>query len=185
MTLYINSCVREESRTHILAKALLDRLGDYQELTLAHTALAPLDGESLARRTALITQGDFANPMFAYARQFASADTVVISAPFWDLSFPALLKAYIENIYVVGLVTKYNGDGTPQGLCRAKNLYYVATAGGKFDARYGYEYIRELALTCFGIAKTHLIYAEMLDIEGYDADAILRHKIHEIESIEL
>lgn len=185
MVLYINSCVREQSRTHILAKALLQRLGDYQEVTIENTDLAPLDKETLARRMELIRQGDYTDPMLSYARQFAAADTIVISAPFWDLSFPALLKTYIENIYVVGLVTKYGIDGTPKGLCKAKDLYYVTTAGGKFDARYGYGYIRDLAQTCFGITNTHLIYAEMLDIDGYDADAIMVQKIHEIQTMEL
>ena len=50
-------------------------------------------------------------------------DIIVIGAPFWDLSFPAILKIFIENIYVTGLVTKFGENGKPVGLCKAKKLY--------------------------------------------------------------
>ena len=42
------------------------------------------------------------------------ADTIVIAAPFWDFSFPAALKIYIENIYVTGIVSRYGSDGRPE-----------------------------------------------------------------------
>ena len=35
MVLYINACVRNESRTDRLARKLLDKLGDYTELKLS------------------------------------------------------------------------------------------------------------------------------------------------------
>lgn len=174
MILYINSCVRRESRTHWLACQLLDRLGKYTEVNLEMAGLSPLDRETLALRTHLINEGDYSHPMFDHVKQFARADTIVISAPFWDLSFPAQLKTYIENIYVTGLVSRYGSDGLPVGLCKAKSLYYVTTAGGSYNGRYSYDYIKELARTCFGIPETHLISAEMLDVDGFDADHILR-----------
>ena len=93
MTLYINCCVREESRTDRLAQAVLQKLGgDFTELKLYEENLKPLDRETLNKRTALIKQGDYSDPMFDHAKQFASADTIVIAAPYWDLSFPSTLK---------------------------------------------------------------------------------------------
>ena len=60
MTLYINCCVRKESRTNRLAKAVLQKLGeDYTELKLYEENLRPLDLEKLNRRTELIERGDF------------------------------------------------------------------------------------------------------------------------------
>ena len=41
--------------------------------------------------------------MFDLAKQFAEADEVIIAAPFWDLSFPAALKQYFEQINVLGI----------------------------------------------------------------------------------
>ena len=65
MTLYINCCVRKESRTNRLAKAVLQKLGeDYTELKLYEENLRPLDLEKLNRRTELIERGDFSDKMF-------------------------------------------------------------------------------------------------------------------------
>ena len=53
MTLYINCCVREESRTKRLAMAVLHKLGgDFTELNLYKENLKPLDRETLNKRTA-------------------------------------------------------------------------------------------------------------------------------------
>lgn len=115
--------------------------------------------------------------MFDYAKQFASADTIVIAAPYWDLSFPALLKTYFENIYITGIVSEYDENGLPHGLCRANELYYVTTAGGPYDPTYSYGYVESLAKNFFGISTTHLVKAEMLDIVGNDAEEILDREI--------
>ena len=181
MILYINSCVRQDSRTDRIARALLDKLGgDHEELCLPALNILPLDQERLDKRTQLIETGNYDDPMFDYAKQFASADTIVIAAPFWDLSFPAILKTYLENIYVIGIVSEYGADGMPRGLCKADKLYYVTTAGGPYTPDYSYEYIRELATVCFGIKETELIKAEMLDVEGFDADEIVKSTINKL-----
>ncbi len=178
MTLYINCCAREESRTNRLARAVLQKLGgDFTELKLYEANLKPLDRDTMNKRTALIERGDYSDPMFDYAKQFASADTIVIAAPYWDLSFPATLKIYIENIYVTGIVSAYDESGMPVGLCKAKELYYVTTAGGPYDPAYSYGYVESLAKSFFGIPVTHLVKAEMLDIVGNDAEEILRREI--------
>lgn len=179
MILYINCCVRKESRTNRLAKAVLQKLGgEYTELKLCEENLRPLDLDSLNKRTALIEQGNYSGRMFDYAKKFASADTIVIAAPYWDLSFPAPLKIYIENIYVTGIVSAYNENGLPVGLCRANELYYVTTAGGPYDPTYSYGYIESLAKNFFGIPETHLVKAEMLDIADNDAEQILTNEIN-------
>ena len=178
MTLYINCCAREESRTNRLARAVLQKLGgDFTELKLYEANLKPLDRDTMNKRTALIERGDYSDPMFDYAKQFASADTIVIAAPYWDLSFPATLKIYIENIYVTGIVSEYDENGMPVGLCKAKELYYVTTAGGPYDPTYSYGYIESLAKNFFGIPETHLVKAEMLDIIGNNAEEILKQEI--------
>lgn len=173
MILYINACVRKESRTDRLARALLASLGEYEEMKLAELGLEPLDEERLSRRTELIASGRYDDPMFEHARRFASADEIVIAAPFWDGSFPALLKTYMENIYVTGIVSKYGEDGVPVGLCRAGKLRYVTTAGGPYIPDFGYGYIKALAKHMFGIKETELIFAEGLDIAGNDPEKIL------------
>lgn len=183
MTLYINCCVRKESRTDRLARAVLEKTGEYTELFLPATDIKPLTEEALEKRTELLASGSFDDPMFRYARQFAEADKIVVSAPFWDGSFPSLLKVYIENIYAVGIVSCYGADGMPVGMCRADELIYVTTAGGPYIPDFSYGYIKAIAETCFGIKKTKLIKAEMLDIEGMDAEKILSDAINNISEL--
>ena len=102
--MFVNACVREDSRTKHLADCLLAILhAPVTELRLADHKFPAVDEAFLDRRDALKEKRDFSDPMFALARQFAGADEIVIAAPFWDLSFPALLKQYFEQIKATGL----------------------------------------------------------------------------------
>lgn len=176
--LYVNCCVRDESRTNRVAQALLHKMNqEYEELKLYEENLTPLTKETLEKRTQFIENRDYSSPMFKYAKQFAKADIVVISAPYWDLSFPAELKIYIENIYVTGITSRYGANGVPIGLCKAKKLYYVTTAGGSYPPDYSYDYIKDLA-KCFGIMETELIKVEMLDVDGVCADDFVSKAIN-------
>ena len=180
MVLYINACVRSESRTDRIARALLEEITDkYGEIRLSEIHLHPLSEEELNKRTAYIEKGEYSNPMFDPAKQFADAEIIVIAAPYWDMSFPASLKVYLENIYVTGIVSEYGPDGKPHGLCKAKKLYYVTTAGGPYVPNFSYDYIKKLANECFGIRETALIKAEMLDVVGFDAEEIVEKTINE------
>lgn len=183
MTLFINCCPRDNSRTERLARKLLEKLGEYDEVNPEKEGLVPMSKERLEYRTQLLQKGDLSDDIFKYAKQFAAADTIVIAAPFWDLSFPSVLKIYIENIYVTGIVSKYDSNGTPKGLCKAKKLYYVTTAGGPYDGRFSFDYLKELAESFFGIGEAVLLKAEMLDIIGNDAEKILaeRMKFYELD----
>ena len=120
--------------------------------------------------------------MFGYARQFVQADTIVIAAPFWDLSFPAALKNYLEQINAIGITFRYTPEGVPQGMCRAKKLYYVTTAGGDFVPEgYGFGYVKALAQNFYGIQDVELIKAVGLDIDGAPVEKILRECEEEID----
>lgn len=175
--LFVDACVREESRTRRIAQALTDRLaGDREILRLTDMDLQPLSASSLQKRTELLEKGEYSHPTFDLARQFAEADTIVIAAPYWDLSFPSLLKIYFENVYAVGIVSRYGPDGVPVGLCRAKKLYYVTTAGGPYVSDFSFGYVKALA-TCFGIPEAILVKAEMLDVVGFDPDKIVADTI--------
>ena len=177
MVLYINACVRAESRTNRLAKALLNELRVFEEVKLTDMDLKPLNEERLTYRAVQIEKRNYDDNIFELSNQFAKADLIVVSAPYWDGQFPAVLKTYIENIYSIGIVTKYDENGHPQGLCKAKKLYYVTTAGGRYNPRFSFNYIDYLVKNMFGIRETELIYAEYLDIEGNDAEEILSEVI--------
>lgn len=178
--LFIDACVRSESRTRALARCLLERLGDdYAEICVTDGSILPLDSETLDKRTEKIRNGELSDDEFALARQFAAAETVVIAAPFWDLSFPSYLKIYFENILVSGLTFTYR-SGKPEGLCRAKSLFYVTTAGGFISQDFGFSYVKALAEAFFGIPEVKCFRAEGLDIIGNDVAGIMNDATEKI-----
>lgn len=182
MTLYINACVRGESRTKRLAEHLLSLLGGpITEIRPTELALPVVDADFLRERDALIAARDFDHPLFALARQFAAADQIVIAAPFWDLSFPAALKQYLEQVNVVGVAFRYSPEGVPISLCKAKRLWYVTTAGGYFiPEEFGFGYVKSLAQNYYGIPEVQLVQTGGLDIDGADAEGIMRQAMEEL-----
>ncbi|MCR5356630.1 MAG: NAD(P)H-dependent oxidoreductase, partial [Lachnospiraceae bacterium] len=175
MILFVNACVRRQSRTLRLAKRLLNNLnGDIKEVRLEEVSFHVVDEAFIERREFLKNTGKYDDPMFDLAKDFANADTIVIAAPYYDLSFPAMLKQYFEQINVLGLTFTYSEAGIPKGLCRAKNLYYITTAGGPIlSDDFGFGYVKALANTFYGIKDVYQIKAEGLDVIGADVDSIL------------
>lgn len=172
--LFIDACVRKQSRTLRLARCVLKDLeGEVSERRLVTEHLQPLDGESLEKRNQLLAEGIISDEMFRYAREFAGADIIVIAAPYWDMNFPALLKVYLEQIMVCGITFQYSDDGIPMGLCHAKKLIYVTTAGGPIYFNFGFDYVKALAEQFFGIRDVRFFHAENLDIVGNDVNQIM------------
>ena len=182
MILFVNACVREQSRTKRLADNLLSFLkGTAEEVRLSDIAFPAVDEAFLQKRERLIWEGRFDDPLFRYARQFAEASQIVIAAPYWDLSFPAALKQYLEQVSVPGITFTYTEDGLPKGLCAAGRLYYVTTAGGQYAPEdFGFGYVRALCRDLFGIGQAELIRAVGLDLDGADVEGILWESIREI-----
>ena len=182
MILFINACVRAESRTKRLALHLLSKLNsEYVERDLSKTVFPAVDEIFLTRRDALIDAERWDDAWFEAAREFASADRIVIAAPYWDLSFPASLKQYFEHINVRGITFRYSPEGYPLSLCRAERLDYVTTAGGSFlPEEFGFGYVKALAENFYGIRDVRLHLASGLDVEGADPEQILHDAMQQI-----
>ena len=114
--LFVDCCIRREaSRSKELAEYFIQKLeetGAYEieRLCLMDENLSYFSDGFFLQREALLAEGKFDHPRFRYAHRFAAADKIVIAAPFWDLSFPALLKVYIENLCVDGIT--FHSDET-------------------------------------------------------------------------
>lgn len=181
--LFINACIRPESRTYQLTQCLLAHLdGEVEEVDLERENLQPLSTESLKLRQELLAAEEFDHPMLRYARQFKEADILVIAAPYYDLSFPSSLKVYLEAVACVGLTFYYDENEVAQTKCRAKKLYYVSTGGGELKRQFGYEYVRTLVQEFYHIPEVYGFFAEKLDLLGSDPDAILEQAKAEIDA---
>ena len=150
MILFVNACVRKNSRTRRLAESLFSALNvSVEELRLIDYPFPKVDEDFLNKRDRLIKERDFSDPIFELARQF-------------------------EMINVVGITFQYTADGVPQGLCRADRLFYVTTAGGEFfPESFGFGYVKSLAENFYGIRNVELIKATGLDIDGAKEEQIL------------
>ena len=172
--LFVDCCISqrgEESRTRTLAMAYLEAYMNHHPEAELETvspeellALAPFDVEMLNEREALARNGEFDDQIFDMARQFAEADAVVVAAPYWDMSYPAALKTYIEHISAVGLTYHYEMDGV-HGDCKAEHLVYL-TSGGDFEHEdsIGVLHWRQLC-GLFGIERFEYVFAGGLDID--------------------
>jgi FMN-dependent NADH-azoreductase len=89
-----------------------------------------------------------------------------------------MLKQYIEAINVLGITFEYTPEGIPKGLCKAKKLYYVMTAGGNYvPEEFGFGYIKALAQNFYGIEDIELIKATKIIFKGNQEKKQFLHTI--------
>ena len=176
--LYVDCCIRrEKSRTRKLAEAFLANLPagwQVEHLTLMDEPLTPLMEGCFAQREALLQAGDLRHRRFDYAWQFQKADAILIAAPFYDLSIPALLKVYIENVSVDGITFECDARGL-RGACRAGSMTFLTSRGGFYDGspeEMGSRYMEALC-GFFGTGTYRCIAADGVDMDPAKTPAIL------------
>ncbi len=183
--LYVDCCIRREnSRTRMLAERFLSAVqarGEYavETLCLMDEDLSPFAEGFFAQRERLLAAGALTHPRFRYAHQFQRADRIVVAAPFWDLSFPALLKTYIEHVSVEN-ITFTCGETGCVGACEAEKLCYITTRGGCFEGTPLEQGARYMEAMCafFGIDRFDCVAAEGLDL-GLTAPGVILARAYE------
>lgn len=161
----IDACMRDgESRTRRILEPLVKELGKRYE-----TETIVLDGEdyqSVGRKVlAERSNGYVPEEVAEQARRIAEADRLVIAAPFWDMSFPAILKVFIENMSLFNITFKDNGTYF-EGLCRCEKVLYITTRG--MNVRTGdpieaaTPYIKAIG-ALWGLGRLFTVAAENLD----------------------
>ena len=124
------------------------------------------------------------NSILKYAYQFADADKYIIAAPMWNLSFPAILKAYIDYVSVSGITFKYTAEG-PVGLLNNKKAVHIVSRGGAYDNspyEMGDRYLRTI-LGFFGIKDIETIAIDNLDVIGVNIDEKIEEGIENAISL--
>ncbi len=190
--LYIDSCIRgPESRTRRLAESFLEVLEErggfaVDRLTLMEEPLVPLTGDFFKQRERLLEAGELDHPRFRYAHQFAGAGRVIVAAPFWDLSVPALLKIYIENISVQGITFDMDTvKGLLYGICRAEKLCFLTTRGGAYEdspLETGIPFMRNLT-AFFGIEGFDSVAVDALDLLFEPPESLLARGMEEARQL--
>lgn len=109
--------------------------------------------------------------------QFLSADMYVFNTPMWNLSYPPMLKAYIDNVVMAGKTFKYTENG-PQGLLGEKTAVHIQSRGGvysegpaqNFEFTNGY---LQGVMAFIGITDYHHVYTEGMAAAPDRAEDIL------------
>jgi FMN-dependent NADH-azoreductase len=120
-------------------------------------AFAPADSHSPAAREAIAVSN-------TYVDELLSADHLVITTPIYNLTIPAALKAWIDQIVRVGR-TFAKGDQGFEGLAKGKRATVVVTSGSDFrpgtpGGAYNFlePYLRAV-LGFIGITEVQFVYA--------------------------
>ena len=188
--LYVDCCIsiHARSRTKLLADTFLNAWKNQhpdwsiETVDLKVHPLLPLEEGTLAEREQAAEEGRMDAPCLALARQFAQSDRIVMAAPFWEMSFPSMLRVYIEHISVRGVTFLYTPQG-PSGICRAKKMLYLTTAGGSLEhINFGNAYLRQLC-QFYGIGEYHFIGADRQDILEVDHEIFLHEALKKAEKL--
>lgn len=187
--LYIkaNAKLEGQSRTFMISDDFVER---YQkahpedeiitlDLYKEHIDFLPVGGLDIIHRPDI--EKDRNHPILKYAYQFLEADKIIIAAPFWNLGFPAILKAYLDYVTINGITFKYTAEG-PVGLCSGQKVLHFVARGGVYSAEpyasfeMGDRYLRTL-LGFLGVRDFTTIAAEGLDVIGNDEKEIVNDAI--------
>ena len=179
--LEINAAARYEgsiSRDLVadLINALEDRFGsaDIKRRDLAK-GLPFIDEEWVtANTTPEEERSDHHRKTLGYSDELVAelqdADVLVIGAPIYNFSVPAVLKAWIDMVARARLTFRYTETG-PEGLLTGKKAYVIVPSGGVpvgSEVDFATPYLRH-ALAFIGITDVEFVGAKGADRDGGEA----------------
>ena len=174
--LYINACIRDElSRTKRIATPIVEKLGekyDVQTIDLNEIDFDIVKKELITKRN----NGEIDQKVLLWANSIKDADRIVIAAPFWDMSFPAALKNFLELCSIFDVTFK-SDDKKCYGNCKASKMLYITTRG--MDISTGDEleqatpYLKALSWL-WGIGPMTVVSAQNMD---YSTEEQIEQKI--------
>lgn len=191
--LYIKANAKPEgvSRTYRISDSFIETYkqshpeDEIITLDLYKEGIALLSTEDINTVFGPKTEESKKHPILKYAYQFADAEKYIIAEPMWNLSIPAILKAYIDYICVTGITFKYTAEG-PVGLCTGRKAINISARGGEYSKGHasayemGDRYLRTL-FGFLGITDFTTISADALDVIGNDVELIVGNAIKEAQ----
>ena len=125
--IFIDACMRAGSRTRRIARPIIAELRkkySVETVDLTKNIYPVADNYTLEDRNQGVVPAEHVD----LAKRIAAADSIVIAAPFWDMSFPSALKVFFENMSLFG-VTFDTNEKECYGLCKAEKVIYITSRG--------------------------------------------------------
>lgn len=125
---YVDACIRgKESRTKRIADTIVSELAKRYEIkrfVLNDLDLTIIKQDQIEKKN----RGEYDPEVLKWAEAMRDADRVVIAAPFWDMSYPAALKNFLEACSIFDVTFKSNATEC-YGNCRAEKMLYITSRG--------------------------------------------------------
>lgn len=108
--------------------------------------------------------------------ELQEADIIVIDAPMYNFSIPAVLKSYIDHIIRAGVTFRYSEKG-PEGLLKNKKAYIASTSSGIYSEGayqafdFAVPYMKSI-LGLIGITDVTVFRVEGLNVQGIKETAL-------------
>ncbi|ENQ3108655.1 FMN-dependent NADH-azoreductase [Bacillus sp. 491mf] len=157
-------------------------------IDLFHTSVPTIDGEVFAAwgklgagegfETLSESQQQKIAAMNGNLETFMHADKYVFVTPMWNLSYPPVVKAYLDNISIAGKTFKYTENG-PIGLLEGKKALHIQATGGVYSegpyagVDFGRNHLKAM-LNFMGVTDV-----EYIAVEGMSANPAQAHEIKE------
>lgn len=176
--LFIDACIRDElSRTKRIATPIVEALKqkyEVQTLVINDLDLSIVKKELITKRN----NGIIEPQVVSWAENIRDADRIVIAAPFWDMSFPAALKNFLELCSIFDVTFK-SDDKTCYGNCKAEKMLYITTRGMDISTgdvlEQGTPYLKAISWL-WGIGPLEVVSAQNMD---YLSEAEIEERISE------
>ena len=175
----------EKSKGLQIGEAFLDAVKqecpevEIKKIDLFTLDMAQMDAELVSARGKLagygytldqLTEGERTKilKMHRLADEFITYDYYVFVSPIWNLSSPAVLKTFLDNLFISGKTFTHTAQG-PKGLLTEKKALHINTRGGLYtgmpmaELESGDRYLR-IALNFLGMEVMDTIIAEGFDV---------------------
>lgn len=174
--LFIDACIRGNvSRTKRIATPIIAELSkkyEIETLTINELNLEIVDDKLVEKRTS----GIITPHVLKWAESIRDADRIVIAAPFWDMSFPAALKVFVELCSIFNVTFRVD-ETKCIGNCKSEKFLYITTRGMNIKTGdpldQGTSYFKALSFL-WGLGEMIVVSAENID---YSSEAIIEEKI--------
>lgn len=160
----IDACMHEGSRTRKILEPVVAELSKRYsvEKIVLEADSYPVVGKKILNER---SSGYVPPEIVETAKRIASAERLVIAAPFWDMSYPSALKVFFENMSLFNITFANNGKEFT-GLCKCEKVLYITTRGMNIKTGEALEqatpYIRALS-RLWGLGELTVIAEENMD----------------------
>lgn len=123
-----------------------------------------------------------------YIDELLSADEIVISTPIYNLSIPAVLKAWIDQIVRFGRTFNKSAGGF-EGLVKGRKVTVIVASGSDFRPGTpggAYNFLEPYLRAVFGfigLTDVHFVYAYAMNDEAAHRDRILTEASSSLEAL--